>query len=201
MAHHKEDLIIFDDTQPLVSIENKRIINGTVELKAVFIRNSQLAGVLVDSIDMDDYTGRSCHRGAFPITSIVSRVFSKSTTSEPTTVEINAKEKGPCLGVTTNDLIPDENDCNYYYVCTPNNNKPIARLQCPNGMHFSSTQKACTHEESVSFENLFKLIFYVEQYPFRVKDRAESQSSPLFISHSFVVKKKTTALSCNVMFI
>jgi hypothetical protein len=167
MAHDKKNLIIFDDTQPL-QVQDKIIINGTVELKATFIKNSQLGGVLVHSIDMDDYSGLSCHRGAFPITSIVSRVFSTPIPSIPTTTPTitttariltpTVHKTGLCSGVKTKDLIADENDCRYYYVCLPNNDKPIAHLQCPSNMHFSPQQKACTQEGFVSLSHVSRII-------------------------------------------
>jgi hypothetical protein len=157
MAHKKKNLIIFDDTQPL-ELQNNILINGTIELKATFIKNSQLAGILVDSIDMDDYTGLSCHRGEFPITSIVSKVFSTPMpfmqTSTTTTIQTPIeKQSSPCLGVKTTDLVADENDCRYYSVCVPDHDEPMAHLQCPDGMHFSSKQKACIQEESVSISS------------------------------------------------
>jgi len=48
--------------------------------------------------------------------------------------------------VRTKDLVEDESDCRYY-VCMPNYDEPIAHLQCPNNMQFSSKQKACTQEQ------------------------------------------------------
>jgi hypothetical protein len=147
MAHNKKNLIIFDDTQPL-QLQNKFLINGTVELKATFIKNAKLAGVLVHSIDMDDYTGNWCHRGAFPITSIVSRVFSVPIPTKQTVATV--QKTGICSGVRTQNLIADENDCQFYYVCLPNNNQPLAHLQCPNNMYFSSQNKACTKDPLVS---------------------------------------------------
>jgi hypothetical protein len=157
MAHNKNNLIIFDDTQP-IQLQNKIFINGTIELKAAFIKNSQLAGILVHSIDMDDYTGLSCHRGAFPITSIVSRIFSvpipSTQTSSTTTTTIQTpigKKINRCSGVKTKDLVADESDCQYYYVCIPNHDEPLAHLQCPSDMYFSPKQKACTQDQYVSF--------------------------------------------------
>ena len=79
-AHQNHNLILFNDTQSL-ELNNEIIHNGTVELKANFIKNIQLSGVLIHNIDMDDYTGLSCHRGAFPITSVVSRILSDSRSS------------------------------------------------------------------------------------------------------------------------
>jgi len=136
------------------------LINGTVELKAVFIKRSQLAGVLVHSIDMDDYTGLSCHHGTFPITSIVSRIFSTpiplmppSTTTTTTTTAAAPIEKkmSQCSGVKTRDLVADDKDCRYFYVCVPDHDEPLAHLECPNNMVFSLKQKACTEELLVSF--------------------------------------------------
>ena len=160
MAHQKKNLVIFDDTQPL-QVQNRVVINGTVELKATFIKNTQLGGVLVHSIDMDDYSGLSCQRGTFPITSIVSRVFSTPMPSMPTatradttttTISTSTVHKTSlCSGVKTKDLVADEHDCQYYYVCLPNNDDPIAHLQCPSNMYFSPNQKACTQERFVSF--------------------------------------------------
>jgi hypothetical protein len=153
MSHYKKNLILFDDTQPL-KVSNKFIINGTVELKANFIKNAQLAGVLVHLIDMDDYTGKWCHRGPFPIASVVYRVFSKLISSKQTTTSSTTTtattSTGICSGVQSRDLLADDKDCQYFYVCRPSNINPIARLQCPNNMYFSSKQKACTRDPSVS---------------------------------------------------
>jgi len=175
MAHHKDNLILFDDTQPL-QLQNKIIINGTVELKATFIKNAQLAGVLVHSIDMDDYSGLSCHRGAFPITSIVSKVFStpipstKTTSTTSTTSTVH--KTSICGGVKTQDLVADESDCRYYYVCIPSSDKPIAHLQCPNDMHFSPIQKACSQE----------------QFPCSSKPKFDSMTKPIVKSEASPIK-------------
>ncbi|CAF3871503.1 unnamed protein product, partial [Adineta steineri] len=147
MAHKKDNLIIFDDTQSLQL--PRRIVNGTVELKAKFIKQSQLGGVLVHSIDMDDYSGKFCNRGKYPITSVISGLFSKPITppSIETTTTPSKQKTGLCSGIKTKDLIVDEADCHYYYVCLPNIDAPVAHLQCPSNMHFSKRLKACTQED------------------------------------------------------
>jgi hypothetical protein len=167
VAHDKKNFIIFDDTQPL-ELNNNILINGTVELKAVFIKRSQLAGVLVHSIDMDDYTGLSCHHGAFPITSIVSRIFSTpiplmppSTTTTTTTTPIVEKKISPCSGVKTRGLVADGKDCSYFYVCMPDRDEPIAHLECPSNMVFSLKQKACTQDRFVSCCFFFETLTFI----------------------------------------
>lgn len=134
-------------------------VNGTVELKAVFIKNALLGGVLIHTLDMDDYTGSACRRGPFPIASTVSRVFSvpvPSTTSPSMTTATSTTPKSwtnkgnPCADVRGRDLVADKNDCQYYFVCISNQQEPIAHLKCPNDMQFSVKQKACTAEEGVS---------------------------------------------------
>lgn len=164
LAHQKNNLVLFDDTHPM-QLNNRQTINGTVELKANFIRGTQVGGVLVHSIDLDDFTGQSCGQGPFPITSVVSRIFSKpmktatSTETTPTTSTMDStpmqtstsKPKGPCSNVKTTDLIPDEKDYRSYYVCAPNRDEPVAHLRCPNNMHFSPTAKACSQEFFASF--------------------------------------------------
>lgn len=153
-AHHKKDFITFDDTQPL-QVNERVVLNGTVELKATLIKNAQIAGVLVHSIDMDDYTGSSCQRGAFPITSVVWKVFATPIPSvtpppPPSTKMTSVKKTKLCSDIKTRDLIADENDCQYYYVCIPNHDEPVAHLQCPSSMNFSPRQKACSQEQFVS---------------------------------------------------
>ncbi|CAF4660262.1 unnamed protein product, partial [Rotaria sp. Silwood2] len=156
LAHKKNSLIIYDDIQTL-KLKNDIFINGTIEYKSNFIINSQIAGVLVHYIDMDDYIGLSCNRGAYPITSVVSRIFSQSKSSletkmlnsqSETTITSSIMLNNLCLGVKTNELIEDKTDCRYYYVCQPNNSKPISRLQCPQYMFFSIKEKTCTHQYS-----------------------------------------------------
>ncbi|CAF3892236.1 unnamed protein product, partial [Rotaria sp. Silwood1] len=136
-AHSEKNFIIFDDIEPIM-LNNNISINGTIELKAKFIKNSQLAGVLIDSIDMDDYTGVFCHNGVFPITSTIFRVFFNETTSKSS---INI-----CANVKTLEILPDENDSRYYYVCQPNSDKPYAHLMCPLNMYFQD--KYCVEELS-----------------------------------------------------
>jgi hypothetical protein len=60
------------------------------------------------------------------------------------------KKNGICANVRTQDLLEDIDDCQKYYVCLPNKQDPIAHLQCPNKMYFSSKRKACTQDQSVS---------------------------------------------------
>lgn len=135
------------------------LVNGTVELKAAFMKKAQLGGVHIHTLDMDDYTGLACHRDPFPVASIVSRLFSDSVqpvTVPPTTATIPMMKKpNPCAGVTSRDLVADENDCQYYFVCMPDHQEPVAHLQCPNNMQFSSHQKACTTEQGVRSSFLF----------------------------------------------
>jgi hypothetical protein len=71
---------------------------------------------------------------------------------------VGVKNVNPCAGVKTKDLIADENDCQYYYVCMPQHHEPVAHLQCPNNMHFSPQQKACSQQEFefVSISILFE---------------------------------------------
>jgi len=107
---------------------------------------------------MDDYTGLSCHHGAFPITSIVSRIFSTPIPLMPpstTTTTPIEKKISPCSGVKTRDLVADGKDCRYFYVCIPDHDEPMAHLECPNNMVFSLKQKACTQDQFVSFFVLF----------------------------------------------
>ena len=171
IARRNKDFILFDDTQPL-QVNEQLIVNGTVELKAAFIKKAQLGGVHIHTLDMDDYTGLACHRDSFPVASTVSRLFSnpvRSIPSPPTTTTTTAipmvKKPNPCAGVINRDLVADENDCQYYFVCMPDHQEPIAHLKCPNDMQFSVKQKACTTEKSVrssfshqSYQNVIRLL-------------------------------------------
>lgn len=118
----------------------------------MFIKNALLGGVLIHTLDMDDYTGSACDRGQFPITSTVSRVFSvpiPPTETTTTTVKSWTEKANPCADVTGRDLVADKKDCQHYFVCMSNEQEPIAHLKCPNNMQFSVKQKACTAEEGV----------------------------------------------------
>ena len=167
VAHDRENLVLFDDTEPL-RMGVDRTINGTVELKARFIKDTLLAGVLIHAIDMDDVTGQSCERGPFPITTVVARIFIEANravnnTAETTTTSTaqsttttstvqSTMATGQCAGVQKFTLIPDENDCRFYFVCSPNVDKPVAHIQCPDDLRFSASAKACTHEDLVSHD-------------------------------------------------
>ena len=154
---------MFDDTHPL-KISDKQVVNGTVELKATFLKKSQLAGVLVHSIDLDDFTGLSCERGPFPITSVISRIFLQSpsspslpiqpiqtsTTTTTTTPIPSISTPNVCSNVTSPDVVADEDDCHFYYVCLPTQTEPAGRFQCAANKYFSREQKACAEERSVS---------------------------------------------------
>ena len=148
-AQHENSLILFDDTQPLKLGPNP-LVNGTVALKANFIKSSALAGVLIHSINLDDFTGDSCGLGRFPIANIVSQIF---TTQSTPTIPIPSIpiEKSRCENIRTRTLIADENDCQYFFVCSGKSPIPEAHLPCPPNMHFSSKLKACRQEAFVSF--------------------------------------------------
>ncbi len=74
------------------------ITNGIAELETNFIKNPQLAGMLMHSIDLNDYTGLLHHRGTFSITSNVFHVLSKppSSISKISTTVQMLKEKIYC---------------------------------------------------------------------------------------------------------
>ncbi|CAF0874767.1 unnamed protein product [Rotaria sordida] len=101
-------------------------------------------GVLVHSIDMDDYTGQSCHRGAFPITSVISDIFFTSISSIKTaTNNISSVEKTKiCVAVDKIYYLPDENDVEYFYICLPNQQYPAARFKCEKSFIFSEQHQA-----------------------------------------------------------
>ena len=140
------EFMTFDDTHSL-QINRTTSINGTIELKAKFIKHSQIGGVLIDSIDLDDFTGLSCKQGAFPIASVVSRVFSRDSTIP------SKHSSNPCSQVKNKDLIADELNCEFYYVCVPGRDQPLAHLKCPNQMQFSSQRKACIQQTSTCNNN------------------------------------------------
>lgn len=148
-AQHENNLILFDDTQPLKLGPNP-LVNGTVALKANFIKSSALGGVLIHSIDLDDFTGNSCDLGRFPITNIVSQIFTTQSTSTILIPSI-PEEKSRCENIRTRTLIADDDDCRYFFVCSGKSPIPEAHLPCPMNMHFSSKAKACQQEAFVSF--------------------------------------------------
>ena len=156
VARDHANLVLFDDTEPL-RISDSQTINGTVELKARFIKSALLSGVLIHDIDMDDVTGQSCERGPFPITTVVARIFSEPSPTRANTVETTTTSTAQsttaarqCAGVKKFTLIPDEDDCRFYFVCSPNVDKPVAHIQCPDNLRYSVSAKACTHEDLVS---------------------------------------------------
>ncbi|KAG0422010.1 hypothetical protein DMUE_6246 [Dictyocoela muelleri] len=92
---------------------------------------------------------------------------------------ISTAGKGPCSNMKTTDLMPDERDCRYYYVCSPKRDRPMAHLQCPNNMYFSPTAKACTHEYVVSFT-----IQWIDPSEFRIEFlRVDRKIFPFIISN------------------
>jgi hypothetical protein len=161
LAYRNNSIIFFDDTHPL-QLSSSRPIKGTVELKAHFIRDAHIAGVLVHTLDMDDYTGVSCQHSPFPITSLVYSVIASSIAPGSSRIALPTERLSPCLNSKTNDLVADELDCRFYYVCIGNNKKIIPHLQCPNNMHFSSEAKACIEAKFVSlFFRLLKSFVFV----------------------------------------
>lgn len=175
-------MILFDDTQILL-LDDKSTVNGTVALKAKFLRNSGIGGVLVQYIDMDDFTGSWCSIGKYPITNVVSKIIrngkenpssdassypvlpqrpNQEITSTTTTVKpseipsVPSNQNALCENIRTTDLIPDPVDCRFYFVCTPQFVQPVAHLQCPNGTIYSPSAKTCQKQEtsvSIYLEN------------------------------------------------
>ena len=153
MGKNDDRLILFDDTQT-IRVRDGMMRYGTIEIKARFIENLQTAGILIDSIDMDDFMGSSCSSETYPITRVVSQIFSQnamqSTSGRSLTSSAQTINESPCSKVTETELVADPIDCRFYYVCRTSTMADAVRFQCPEKMAFSQSIKACTEQSYVS---------------------------------------------------
>ncbi|CAF0724867.1 unnamed protein product [Didymodactylos carnosus] len=130
---------------------NSHYLNGTVALKARYIRENKLSGALIYPMDLDDFSGQFCQQGKYPITSTVFNILSEVThpteNVQTTATTTTTTQPGINLCSGKEDLIPDILDCRFYYVCLTKSSKPVAHLQCPSNMFFSPAAKACIESD------------------------------------------------------
>ncbi|XP_046404203.1 chitinase-3-like protein 1 [Ischnura elegans] len=130
----------------------------SIKIKAEYALKEQLGGVMLWSLETDDFHGY-CDGIKFPILNTIKNVF-QSSIHQPTTeknygdhgdekVEINRPEAtaGPCI---TTGYMRDHNDCSKFYYCVEVSGKMVPYpLKCPEGLVFDKNYSNCNYKESV----------------------------------------------------
>jgi GH18 family chitinase len=90
--------IVYDDGKHWASYEDIYSINQ----KMIFIKANQLAGAFLWSIDLDDFTGKYCNQGIFPLLNAIK-------------LELGSKNKNSNEKKNRND---ENSSSNLKYSCT-----------------------------------------------------------------------------------
>jgi len=156
-AYKGEQWVSFDDIK-------------TLKLKAEYLKELNLGGVMFWSLDTDDFNGEFCGQGKYPLIKSVLSVLSGNSSQENSftetpvdTIEVEqakyttrksakknrlSKEEIETLCFNGDGFYPDyESNCNQYYVClfTEQNTEHanIRYLNCPGNLQFDMKLKAC----------------------------------------------------------
>ncbi|CAF0748267.1 unnamed protein product, partial [Brachionus calyciflorus] len=129
----------------------------SLRAKARFIKEKNLAGGMFWSLDFDDFSGKFCNQGKFPLVNAVKSELSNGVvvrpvvTNKPVTPSSNFDQESICI--FGNGYYPDvQNDCQTYFVCVGQGTSKAKayRYSCPVGKIFDSKTKGCYAKGSVS---------------------------------------------------
>lgn len=161
---------------PYASLKDQWI--GYDDVKSVVIKSNYaldagLGGVMVWSVETDDFRG-NCGNGEYPLLTAINKVMrrdvnpnpnterpqtsastatttaTKTTTTTKTTESPSEStkphENGPILDCSENGYFRDPTKCSNYFVCDEGR---IFKFECPQGLMFNLLQYACDWETNV----------------------------------------------------
>ncbi|EDW85810.1 uncharacterized protein Dwil_GK23269 [Drosophila willistoni] len=129
-----------------VGYENRR----SLSLKAEYAKNQQLGGIMIWSLESDDFQGK-CGEGRNPLLRAINQVlFGQNTPTglheeeDDATVTAHSFE---CPDHTSMGYMRDPLNCSRFYYC----NAGISfSFDCPEGLHFDSITSNCNYAETVN---------------------------------------------------
>ncbi|XP_071539684.1 chitinase-3-like protein 1 isoform X2 [Panulirus ornatus] len=137
---------------------------SSVITKAEYAREHGLAGMMVWSIETDDFHG-ACHSRPFHLTKTMEETFMGSELTQPPTLPTEPitthdpdRPTTPAPGTPAPDercqtlgINPDPDDCTHYWLCSLDGNGGymVTEQHCPPGTLFNPLAKICDWPESV----------------------------------------------------
>lgn len=165
---------LWDAVQQVPSIQNGKDWIGyenerSLKIKVDYARSKCLGGIMLWALDFDDFKGKYCNKGNYPLMNAVIEAIGDgsctngATTIEPAEVFTNAAiitpkpetaaplptiPPAPVVAVCQGrlELVAIENDCSSFYLCIENFDKPVSKLSCPELKYFDKIRKTCTTE-------------------------------------------------------
>ncbi|KAH8372865.1 hypothetical protein KR009_007002 [Drosophila setifemur] len=126
-----------------VGYENVR----SLSLKAHYVLKHQLGGIMIWSLESDDFHG-NCGHHRFPLLQEINRVLFGSQTPTGLTTESNGMSSGGfnCEIDAVEGYIRDPENCSKFYYCSGGNTHSF---DCPAGLNFDENTKTCNYFASV----------------------------------------------------
>ncbi|KAK7469505.1 hypothetical protein BaRGS_00036484 [Batillaria attramentaria] len=137
---------------------------ASFKTKALYVMSEELAGAMVWSLDLDDFSSHGCSDGRFPLISQLKNVFQSAEPSTPqtpssttaTSATLSPTTPPPGADSTTaqhNDLCPEPfsfyqhpDDCSSFIICSFG--KP-AVFTCPGNLLFNPVTSNCDDPRNV----------------------------------------------------
>ncbi|XP_037944920.1 chitinase-3-like protein 1 [Teleopsis dalmanni] len=139
---------------------------NSIKLKADYVMEKNLAGIMIWSIESDDFRGQ-CGEEKFPLLKQVNKILFGLTATGMTeatskiqnlsTTDANKDNKGisgtdgsstfifKCEG--QNGYVRSQYDCSKFYYCDPNDNS--FSFECPHGLYFDLESISCNYADQV----------------------------------------------------
>ncbi|XP_017092569.2 chitinase-3-like protein 1 [Drosophila bipectinata] len=121
----------------------------SLSLKAQYVLEHQLGGIMIWSLESDDFRG-TCGNQRYPLLHEINRVLFGSDTPSGLTDKPNAgqpKEGFSCPADATEGYVRDPKNCSKFYYCNDGNTHSF---ECPSGLGFDQNTKSCNYLSSVN---------------------------------------------------
>ncbi|XP_055626833.1 chitinase-3-like protein 1 [Toxorhynchites rutilus septentrionalis] len=117
----------------------------TVAAKVRYLMELDLGGVMVWSLETDDFRG-VCNEGTNVLMNTIYENLHNGL-EPPTTISTTSATKEPNQ-CSEEGMFPDPEACEKYYICTAHGNRHD--FTCPSGLHFDPVHKVCNWPELVN---------------------------------------------------
>ncbi|KAH8271606.1 hypothetical protein KR018_010933, partial [Drosophila ironensis] len=122
----------------------------SISLKAQYALEHHLGGVMIWSLESDDFRG-TCGQQRYPLLREINRVlFGSDTPTGLSTTESSGNEMPEgfsCPADTTEGYVRDPEDCSKFYYCSGGNTHSF---ECPAGLYFDENTHTCDYFASVN---------------------------------------------------
>ncbi|XP_017051575.1 acidic mammalian chitinase [Drosophila ficusphila] len=120
----------------------------SLSLKAQYVMDHYLAGIMIWSLESDDFRG-TCGQQKYPLLHEIHRVFFGGNTPSGLTAELKEDkiEGFRCSVEVPDGYIRDPYNCSKFYYCSGGNTN---NFECPTGLNFDLNTKSCNYSGSVN---------------------------------------------------